>query len=96
MGCRAAAKVSHYERFLREPTLKNALLCEIIFDTPVRELFAGAFEQVEKDARRRAHLLRLRLKKRRDDPRLDRKLAAFTIITRRPPDDLDYRLEPLP
>ncbi|HZR84212.1 MAG TPA: helix-turn-helix transcriptional regulator [Candidatus Binatia bacterium] len=96
LGCRNGAKVSRYERFLREPTLKNALLCEIIFDLPARELFAGAFEQAEKDARRRAHLLRLRLQRRREDPRLDRKLAALEVITRTRTEDLDYWLEPLP
>lgn len=29
MGATSSAKVSHYERFLREPTLRNALICEI-------------------------------------------------------------------
>lgn len=90
LGSSSSAKVSHYERFLREPTLKNALVCEIIFDTPVRELFAGAFEQAEKEVRQRARLLALRLKRRREDPRLERKLATLTIVTTRTVDDLLY------
>ena len=44
LGTGSGSKVSHYERFLREPALRNALRCEIIFDVPVRELFAGIFE----------------------------------------------------
>ncbi|HZR82585.1 MAG TPA: helix-turn-helix transcriptional regulator [Candidatus Binatia bacterium] len=96
LGCRSAAKISRYERYFRRPNLETALTYEIILNTPARELFAGTFEQAEKVARRRAHLLQIRLQRRREDPRLDRKLATLTIITRRPPDDLDYRLEPLP
>lgn len=93
LGGTSGAKVSHYERFLREPTLRNALVCEIIFDTPVRELFAGAFEQAEKEVRRRAHLLALRLKRRSEDPRLEMKLATLSVVTRRAVEDLLY--EPL-
>ena len=90
LGTHDGSKVSHYERFLREPTLRNALVCEIVFDVPVRELFAGVFEQEEKEVRRRARLLALRLKRRRDDPRLDRKLATLTIVTTRTVDELLY------
>lgn len=97
LGCKYGGKLSRYERFLREPTLRTALACEVLFDTPVRELFAGAFEHAEKNARRRARLLALRLKRTRDDPRLERKLATLTVITRRPPDDLIYEpIDPLP
>ncbi len=93
LGTRDGSKVSHYERFLREPTLKTALVCEIIFDVPVRELFAGVFEEVEKDVRRRARLLAQRLKRRSEDPRLELKLAALTLVTKRDATDLLY--EPL-
>lgn len=96
LGCRSAAKISRYERYFRQPNLETALTYEILFATPARELFAGAFEEAEKHARRRAQLLQMRLRRRREDPRLERKLATLTIITRRSPEDLDYQLEPLP
>jgi transcriptional regulator with XRE-family HTH domain len=83
LGAGSGSKVSHYERFLREPALRNALRCEVIFDVPVRELFAGIFDEVEKDVRRRARLLANRMRRRRDDPRLASKLAMLSLVTKR-------------
>lgn len=93
LGTRDGSKVSHYERFLREPGLRNALACEIIFDIPVRELFAGVFEAAERDVRRRARLLAERLKRRRDDRRLDSKLGTLARATKPTTDEFSY--EPL-
>jgi hypothetical protein len=39
------------------PSLETALAYEVIFGVPVRELFAGTFQQIEKKTRRRMHLL---------------------------------------
>jgi transcriptional regulator with XRE-family HTH domain len=61
LGCRSGAKVSRYERFTREPTLRTAFACEVIFHTPARELFAGIYEEVEHETERRARILARRL-----------------------------------
>ena len=69
LGCHSGAKVSRYEQFLREPSLRTALAFEAIFHTPVRQLFAGIFDEVEQTvegrARRLAQRLATRERKRR-------------------------------
>ena len=61
LGCRSGAKVSRYERFAREPTLRTAIACEAVFNTPIRKLFAGVYEEVERAVERRARVLARRL-----------------------------------
>src|SRR6266540_1146707 len=55
-GCQAGVKFSRYERFLRQPTLENAVACEIAFGVPLRVLFAGKYQKVDKLALTRAPL----------------------------------------
>lgn len=57
LGCRSGAKVSNYERFARQPNLKTALAYEVILAVPVRELFAGTCERVERQVRPRMRTL---------------------------------------
>jgi len=69
LGCRVGAKVSRYERFAREPTLRAAIACEIIFHAPVRELFAGIYEDVARLTERRARQFARRLAGKRQKGR---------------------------
>ena len=59
-GMEKAIKVSRDENFVREPSLQFALAYEAIYGTPVRELFAGLYEQVEQKVAERAKLLGFR------------------------------------
>lgn len=61
LGCRASAKVSRYERFVREPTLRTAIACEVILHAPIRELFAGVYEEVARVTEKRARQFAQRL-----------------------------------
>jgi len=61
LGCRSGAKVSRYERFQREPTLRTAIACEVLFGVSIRELFAGVYEEIERAVERRARTLARRL-----------------------------------
>ncbi len=61
LSCECEAKVSRYERFKRRPNLESALACEVIFQIPVGELFAGMLEQVKATTARRILLLADRL-----------------------------------
>ncbi len=56
-GENKGSKVSRDESFDREPSLRTALAYEVIYDKPVRELFAGLHEQMERDVVRRAKTL---------------------------------------
>ena len=61
LGCRSGAKVSRYERFSREPALRAAIACEVLFGVPIRELFADVYEEVERAVERRARAQARRL-----------------------------------
>ena len=52
-----ALKVCRDEKFFREPDLQTALAYEAICGKPVRDLFAGLYEQVEQKVAQRAKLL---------------------------------------
>ena len=67
-GENKGSKVSRDESFNREPGLRAALAYEVIHGKPVRELFAGLYEQVEQDVAQRAKLLTYR-KRRLDSKR---------------------------
>jgi transcriptional regulator with XRE-family HTH domain len=56
-GMDKGIKVSRDENFVREPSLQTALAYEAIYGRPVRELFAGLYEQVEQEVAKRAKLL---------------------------------------
>jgi transcriptional regulator with XRE-family HTH domain len=80
LGCKNAAKVTRYERFARQPTLRTSLFCEAIFGAPVRELFAGVYSEVEREAARRAAVLSRRLQKHKPDRLTARKLELLRMI----------------
>lgn len=59
-GENKGSKVSRDESFDREPSLRAALAYEVIYGKPVREVFAGLYEQVEQEVAKRAKLLSYR------------------------------------
>ncbi len=56
-GWRDGRTVSNYERFKTVPSLETALICERIFKTPVRTLFAGMYHEVDKTVSKRVRVL---------------------------------------
>jgi transcriptional regulator with XRE-family HTH domain len=60
LGAVSGAKTSRYERFSREPGFRSALACEVVFQKPIRELFAGLYEQIEREVAVRAKELVLK------------------------------------
>ena len=57
LGAKASVKISQYEMFQRVPNLETALAFQAILGVPVAELFAGIYEQVEKETSKRAKIL---------------------------------------
>jgi transcriptional regulator with XRE-family HTH domain len=60
IGESKGSRISRYESCNREPSLAAALAYEIIYGKPVRELFAGLYEQVQLDVAKRAKILGFR------------------------------------
>lgn len=67
-GMAKGEKVCRDENYAREPSLQDALTYEAIYGVPVRELFAGRYQQAEQDVAARAKVLGFR-KLRKTDPR---------------------------
>ena len=82
LGAMCGSKVSRYEQFAREPSLETALAYEVIFQKPVKELFAGLYEEVEQQVAERAAALS-RYTARKGDKHAARKVEILQgIITR--------------
>jgi DNA-binding XRE family transcriptional regulator len=80
LGCRHRTKVSDYEQYTRRPMLETALAYEVVFSTPVRELFAGISDEVEIVTHRRARVLARRLSAATQTPLIVRKLELLRQI----------------
>ena len=57
LGIKSGTQVSRYERLQREPQLRVALACEVIFGSCPRSLFPQLFSLVEEDVMQRASQL---------------------------------------
>ena len=67
-GLTKGEKVCRDENFAREPSLQDALAYEAIYGQPMRELFAGMYQQAEQSVAARAKILNFR-KLRKPDAR---------------------------
>ena len=67
-GMNKGNKVCRDENFAREPSLQDALAYEAIYGQPVRELFAGLYQQAQQNVAARAKILNFR-KARKPDVR---------------------------
>ena len=65
-GMNKGEKVCRDENFAREPSLQDALAYEAIYGLPVRELFAGRYQQIEQEVAGRAKFLNFRKFRKRD------------------------------
>jgi len=65
-GMNKGNKVCRDENFARAPSLQDALAYEAIYDRPVRELFAGIYQQAEQEVAARAKFLNFRKLRKAD------------------------------
>lgn len=82
LGVKNRDKVSRYELYKRLPNLQTALALQALFGTPVAELFAGIYEQVEKETSKRARILSGKMegaKENKSDSRKAELLRAIAI-----------------
>jgi len=77
-GMNKGNKVCRDESFARVPSLQDALAYEAIYDRPVRELFAGLYQQVEQEVASRAKFLNFR-KLRKTDVRKQQALIQLAV-----------------
>lgn len=77
LGNQSGTRVSRYERFARQPSLRTVFAYEVIFGAPVRHLFAGFYQKVEKATVARARLLADKLSTANPDRTTARKLRTL-------------------
>ncbi len=80
LGASSGTKVSRYESFKRQPSVHAIFAFEIIFNQPIRELFAGSYNAVHRDVRARATQMLAKFPAEKRDPRTARKLQLLQAI----------------
>ena len=81
LGCRSGANVSRYEHYKREPDLRTALACQVMFGIPANEIFPGIFAEVEQVTKERAMLLSRKLEQSPSTPLTLRKKDMLSRMT---------------
>ena len=82
LGGVSGSKISRYEQYKRLPSLETLLAYEAIFRVPVKEMFAGFFQKVEKRVVNRVGQLGKRLLAKPETPRTEAKLEALSLVLR--------------
>jgi transcriptional regulator with XRE-family HTH domain len=82
-GMDKGGKVSRDENHARIPTLETALAYEAIYGKPIRELFAGLYEQIAQDVSSRAKILSYR-KNQTPDPKRQQALSELALRYSKP------------
>jgi hypothetical protein len=82
IGYRARDPISRCEASLREPTIRLAIGCEVVFGLTSRELFPALYTDVEDIVMDRAAALDERLRGR-DDPGSARKRELLRLMVER-------------
>ncbi len=80
LGTRSGAKISRYERFAREPSLRTALAFEVVYKRSTSELFAGLYQKVEGEVTERAKILSERKDFGKPSSQSVRKREAFADL----------------
>jgi transcriptional regulator with XRE-family HTH domain len=70
-GMEKGSKVSRDEQLARTPNLETALAYAAIYDVPVKELFAGMYEEIEQAVAQRAKLLGFRIRTKPNAERIE-------------------------
>ena len=77
-GLDKGGKISRDESYSRVPTLEFALAYEAIYGKPIRELFAGLYEQIAPEVSARAKILSFR-QNGSPDPKRQQTLSELAL-----------------
>ena len=73
LGCKSGAKVSRYEKLMRQPNLQSVVACQAIFGVQAHELFPDIYKKVEQETIKRAEELLRTMNKNDHEPLNQRK-----------------------
>ena len=77
LGSKSGASVSRHERFKQTPDLQTLLAYEMLFRTPVRNLFSSTHQEVEQKLRHRIRLLIRKLTRAGHGRRIAKKIETL-------------------
>lgn len=80
LGWEGRSQVSCYERLVREPSLRTAFGCQVIFSISSEKLFPALFRRAEDVTVERALLLRRALITKKQTPLLAKKAAFLSAL----------------
>jgi transcriptional regulator with XRE-family HTH domain len=77
LGSKSSASVSRHERFKQTPDLPTLLAYEMLFRTPVRNLFSSTHEEIAQKLRHRIQLLIRKLTRAGQGRRISKKIETL-------------------
>ena len=77
LGTKSSANISRHERFKQTPDLQTLLAYEMLFQTPVRNLFSSTHHKVEQKLRHRIRLLIRKLGRAGRGRRITKKIETL-------------------
>lgn len=78
LGSKSSARISRHERFKQTPDLQTLLAYEMLFQTPVSNLFSSTHQEVEQKLRHRIRLLIRKLTRAGHGRRIAKKIETLT------------------
>jgi transcriptional regulator with XRE-family HTH domain len=84
LGCKSGAKVSRYEQFKRRPSLETVFAYQTILQVPANELFAGIFQEAQRETNKRVESLKKKLSQAEPTPLVARKLEMLNAFSPEP------------
>ncbi len=83
LGSKTGAHVCRHERRQQRPNLKTLIAYELLFQTPIRELYGGVRCEVERGVLKRARLLLQKLRNNGPGKRTVRKIQTLLRLLER-------------
>jgi transcriptional regulator with XRE-family HTH domain len=80
LGSKSSANVSRHERFKQTPDLQTLLAYEILFRTPVRNLFSSTHKEMEQKLKYRIRLLVRKLLRAGHGRGIKKKVETLTAL----------------
>jgi DNA-binding XRE family transcriptional regulator len=80
MGAKSSAGICRHENFRQQPTLENMLAYEMLFSTPVRNLFSDVHHNLRAELKERIRALMLRVGKKKQSKVTAQKITLLNAL----------------
>lgn len=84
-GFKSREFISQIERFLIQPSVRFMIVCEVIFDIPVKKLFPGLFDDLAEDVLNECEILLDRIKSDNGSDATEKRKLMLKLLQRAEP-----------